>query len=183
MMGRVSWRFWPLVAKGMIGLVATTAIAVGSADINPWLGWQSQRAIAQSIRPDDVWQQVYEKLPDFPLENQYIDKESGKTATTNTLVGRLIRYHLYTRGRQPFYRLDWKITLAEYLGVYGVLNEDDYPGRSKLKKNPVDGDVAVIRSLNRVQRDALIQALVTAFSPQKQPAKPTPKPFIKLPTP
>ncbi len=149
------------IASGLIAVGFTLKSGDGLA------GWQPSSAIAQSIvRSEGVWRTVYEQLPDFPLENQYISKETGKAATEDTLAGRLIRYHLYVKGRPPLYRLDWKMTLAEYLGLTGALETSDYPGASKLKKNPAEGDVAAIRQLNRAQRDALVQALVNGFSPQ-----------------
>lgn len=62
--------------------------------------------IAQNTRPRDVWQQVYQQLPDLPLENKYVNKETGKVDSENTLVSRLVRYHVYVKGRPPNYRLD-----------------------------------------------------------------------------
>lgn len=132
---------------------------------------------AQQIRPQDVWQQVYQMLPDLPLENQYISRETGKLATDNTLVSRLIRYHIYVKGRPPIFRLDWKLTLADYLGAHDLMSESAYPGNDTLRKNPIEGDRAVISRLNRAQRDALINTLVSIFNPnaaaESQP-KPTP---------
>jgi hypothetical protein len=146
-------------------VIIAIGLAIASGDT--LAGWQPLSAIAQSsIRSEGVWRTVYEQLPDLPQENQYISKETGKVAPENTLVGRLIRYHLYVKGRPPIYRLDWKITLAEYLGLTGALETSDYPGANQLKKNPAEGDIAAIRQLNRAQRDALVQALVNGFSPQ-----------------
>jgi hypothetical protein len=163
----------------MLFLVTITLLIASHARLPFGLG--SEPAIAQLIRTDGIWQQVYQKLPDLPKENQYISKDTGKTATEDTLVGRLIRYHVYTKGRLPFSRLDWKLTFADYLGVYGILTEGDYPSQAKLNKNPMEADVVAIRRLNRLQRDALIQSLVDAFSSQKRPAQPTPKPVLELP--
>jgi hypothetical protein len=166
--------------KGLILLIATPLLlALGEARSLP--GLNSQPAIAQLIRTEGTWQKVYETLPDFPKENQYTSKETGKPATEDTLAGRLIRYHVYTKSRPPFSRLDWKLTLADYLGVYGLLTEETYPSRAKLTRNPMEADVAAIRRLNRSQRDALIQALVDAFSAQRKPTQPTPKPVLQLP--
>lgn len=142
--------------------------------------------MAQRIRPEGVWKQIYQKLPDLPLENQYVSRETGKVDPENTLVGRLIRYHIYTKGRPPFYRLDWKITLADYLGVLTVLDDSDYPSRRSLNKNPAEADVAAVKRLTRSQRDALVQALVDAFTPQaaRPPAPPkTPAPVPVAPSP
>ncbi|MBP5974647.1 hypothetical protein HW132_18380 [Brasilonema sp. CT11] len=128
----------------------------------------SQPADAQRAIPGDAWQAVYQQLPDLPRENQYISKETGKVSENNTLVSRMIRYHSYLKGRPANYRLDWKLTLADYLGANEVMYETTYPGKDTLKKNPFDGDRAVIARLNRRQRDALVQALVNVFNPNSQ---------------
>ncbi|HEY9615379.1 MAG TPA: hypothetical protein V6C64_00965 [Microcoleaceae cyanobacterium] len=134
-------------------------------------------AIAQVIprvRPDGVWQQIYQRVPTLPLENQYVSKETKKVAADNTLVGRFIRYHLYSKGRLPFYRLDWKISLADYLGINERMDETDYPSRDTLNQNPMEADIVAIRSLTRAQREALVQALVDAFTASSStPTTPT----------
>lgn len=119
---------------------------------------------AQRVNPNEVWQQVYKKLPYLPKENHYISQETGKVAENNTLVSRLIRYHIYVKGRPPNYRLDWKLTLADYLDANEVMYEESYPGNDTLRKNPFAGDRAAIRRLSREQRNALVQALVNAFT-------------------
>ncbi|MEP6519989.1 hypothetical protein [Microcoleus vaginatus] len=127
-----------------------------------------QRVAQQSapqVRVQDAWKLVYEKLPDFPIENNYISKETGKVAPTNTLVGRLIRYHVFVKGRPPNYRFDWKLSLADYLGATpDYLVESVYPGKDVLRSNPMEQDRAAIQKLNRAQRDALVQALVDVFT-------------------
>lgn len=135
-----------------------------------------QPAIAQMYGTQDVWRQVYQRLPDLPLENQYISKETGKQASENTLVGRIIRYHVYVKSRPPNYRLDWKLTLADYLGANELIQESLYPGYDTLQKNPMQSDRAVIERLNRAQRDALVQALVSLFTPNSQQQAPVPSP-------
>lgn len=130
-------------------------------------------AIAQPTRPQDVWRQVYQILPDLPLENQYVSKETGKPATENTLVSRLIRYHVYVKGRPPNYRLDWKMTMADYLDTNDFMTESAYPGYDSLRQNPMEGDRTIIRKMNRAQRDALVNALVTVFNPNPSPATPS----------
>ncbi|WP_085987009.1 hypothetical protein [Fortiea contorta] len=122
-------------------------------------------AVAQRISPSDVWRQVYQQLPDFPQENQYISKETGKVAENNTLASRLIRYHIYVKERTPNYRLDWKLTLADYLGANEIIYDVSYPGNDTLKQNPLEGDRAAISRLNRRQRQALVQILTNIFSP------------------
>jgi hypothetical protein len=121
---------------------------------------------AQDVRVGDAWQQVYQKLPDFPRENQYISRESGKVAESNTLIGRLIRYHVYVKSRPVNFRLDWKLTLADYLGANERIPAATYPSADTLRTSPLQGDVAAIRSLDRTQRDALVQALVDVFTPK-----------------
>lgn len=120
---------------------------------------------AQQAKSVEAGAQVYQRLPDFPLENNYVNRESGQVDPENTLVSRLIRYHLYVKGRPSNYRLDWKLTLADYLGANELMEETVYPGRDVLRENPMEKDRAVISGLNRSQRDALIQTLVTIFDP------------------
>lgn len=135
-----------------------------------------QPASAQRFSLDGIWQQVYEQLPDLPKENHYINRDTGEPAETNTLVGRFIRYHLYVQGRPPTYRLDWKLTMADYLGANEFIVPATYPSADTLSQNPAEGDQATIRSLNRAQRDALIQAIVDIVSTGFAPSSPAPTP-------
>jgi hypothetical protein len=114
------------------------------------------RTIAQTLNPDLVAQKVYQNFPDLPSENQYISQEGG-LASDNTLVSRLVRYHQYIKSR-PGYRLDWQLTLADYLGV----NEQMDPSRS----NPLEGDRTAIKNLSRHQRNQLVDFLVSIYNPQ-----------------
>ena len=152
-----------------------------------------QPATAQIVKPQDSWRQVYERLPDFPKENQYVSKETGKVNPDDTLVARLIRYHVNVKSRPPNYRFDWKLTLADYLGANESLPETTYPSGNTLQTNPIEGDRAAIQKLNRSQRDALVTVLVSVFtrnsletqaspqqpstaSPQQPTASPSPQP-------
>lgn len=120
--------------------------------------------IPEQVTVEDAWRVIYQQLPDLPLENNYVSKEKGKPASDDTLISRLIRYHLFVKGRPPMYRFDWKITLAEYLGVSPDLMEENvYPGQDTLKTNPMEGDRAAINRLTRQQRNNLIQNLVNIF--------------------
>ncbi|BAB76348.1 hypothetical protein ACN23B_23325 [Anabaena sp. FACHB-709] len=134
-----------------------------------------QPAVAQRISPGDVWQLVYQQLPDFPKENQYITKASGRVAENNTLASRLIRYHIYVKERAPNYRLDWKLTLADYLDANEIMYETTYPGNDTLRQNPLKGDRAIISRLTRTQRNALVQVLTNIFNPNT-PTQPTSRP-------
>ncbi|NEQ19365.1 MAG: hypothetical protein F6K28_06210 [Microcoleus sp. SIO2G3] len=161
-----SWQLVnPPLKKGVFVIIVVGAFLL-SLGIQP--------ANAQRSTPGDAWQQVYQQLPDLPRENQYVSKETGKRAENNTLVSRMIWYHSYLKGRAPNYRLDWKLTLADYLGANEVMYETTYPGKDNLQKNPFDGDRAAVARLNRRQRDALVQALVNAFSSKSQNTPPTP---------
>ncbi len=173
-------------------LFAVTALTVVGLTV---FGWSlisvpsllsSAPATAQQFKPQDVWRQVYQMLPDLPLENQYISRETGKPATDNTLVSRLVRYHIYVKGRPPMYRLDWKLTMADYLGANDFMGEGAYPGNDTLRQNPIDNDRAVISRLNRAQRDALINAIVSIFNPNvaaESQRKPNPTPVQEPPAP
>ncbi|WP_238987029.1 hypothetical protein [Lyngbya aestuarii] len=133
-------------------------------------GLTTPAAIAQQpptrvVRIRDVWQQVYQQLPDLPKENNYVSLENGEVAAEDTLIGRLIRYHVYVKGRSPLSRFDWKLTLADYLGVNEAMLESQYPGADSLQKNPRDGDRETVRTFNRSQRQELVDTLVNSFDP------------------
>ncbi len=123
-----------------------------------------QPVMAQRTSVSDVWQKIYQQLPNLPKENSYTSKEGGKVAENNTLVSRMIQYHVYVKGRAPNYRFDWKMTLADYLGINEPMYDKTYPGADSLRQNPLDSDRAAIKKLSRSQRDALVQALVNSFS-------------------
>ncbi len=161
----------PTLTALLIALMVVSVIVLDSAGVSKLLSTNIlgiQPAIAQRITPSDVWQQVYQQLPEFPRENKYISKETGKVAQNNTLVSRLIRYHIYTKERSAIYRLDWKLTLADYLGANEIMYDSSYPGNDILRQNPIEGDRAAIARLNRSQRDALVQVLVNIFNPNSQ---------------
>jgi hypothetical protein len=122
-------------------------------------------SIAQVDSPGDLAKFVYKKLPNLPLENQYLRTETNKPATESTLVSRLAQYHSI-KGRAPIYRLDWKITLADYLGINDYLQPENYPGNAFLKTSPMERDRKAIQSLTRAQRNALVQALVDGATGQ-----------------
>jgi hypothetical protein len=126
----------------------------------------AQTPASRPTRIQEAWQQVYKDNPDFPLENQYVNRETGKVDPNNTLVSRLVRYHYFIKGRPVKYRLDWKYTIADFLGVNDLMSESNYPGAENLRKNPFESDRAIIQKLNRKQRDALIQSLVNVFTPR-----------------
>lgn len=144
----------------LVASVAAAFVILGSGKLQPSL----QPATAQSVLFQDTAKQLYQRLPDFPLENRYVSKTTGKIAADNTLARRLIQYHSYIKGRSPLSRLDWKLTLADYLGANETLIDSTYPGHNLLRSNPMKGDVTAINRLNRSQRDVLVQALVDVFT-------------------
>lgn len=123
----------------------------------------SATAQPRSINRRDVARQVHELLPDLPLENHYLHSETGEVDRGNSLVHRLIQYHYDVKSRPIVSRFDWKLTLADYLGANEWMNIDTYPDR-RLAENPYENDVEAIRSLNRQQREDLVQALVTVIA-------------------
>lgn len=170
-----------VIALSVLGLVI-----LGSGVKEPDLPslFTPQPAQAQRVAPDGAQrvrrlgeggQQVYRQLPYLPLENQYVNKETRQVDSNNNLVNRLIQYHVYVKGRPPNYRLDWKLTLADYLDANELMEERLYPGADTLRQNPIKGDRAAIKRLNREQRDALVQTLVNVFNPNS-PATSAPLP-------
>ncbi|NJL01729.1 MAG: hypothetical protein HC838_10845 [Spirulinaceae cyanobacterium RM2_2_10] len=138
------------------------------------------------IQPEATAPAVYERLPaTFPQANSYVRRESGAVDADNTLLSRLIAYHIYVKNRSPFFRLDWKLTLADYLGVHEAPSPTQYPSNRTLTENPVVGDRELIRALNRRERDELVQALVTVFNAERrQPtATTTEEPGSRAPSP
>ncbi|QSJ21010.1 hypothetical protein JYQ62_29250 [Nostoc sp. UHCC 0702] len=149
-------------------VVSVLFLGSGVGKFTPTNLFSIQPAIAQRISPGEIWQQVYQQLPDLPKENQYISKETGKVAENNTLASRLIRYHIYVKERAPNYRLDWKLTLADYLGANEIMYDSTYPGNESLRENPIEGDHTAIARLTRPQRNALVQVLVNIFNGNSQ---------------
>ena len=136
----------------------------------------AQPAVAQRLNAKLAADAVYSQLPELPKENQYVRRKGNKPAPNSTLVSRLIRYHTQVKGRSPQYRFDWKITLADYLGLYENLREEEYPGKSYLKTNPMESDRNLIRQFTRQQRLALTQVLSDLYASQApQQAAPPPE--------
>jgi hypothetical protein len=119
-----------------------------------------QPALAQSARLEASIQQFYQRLPDFPKENQYLSTQGKKPDPNNTLVNRLVRYHIYVKGRPATLRLDWKHTIADFLNANETIDPRGYPTQERLTQNPLEGDRTVINQLTRQQRDQLIQTLL-----------------------
>ncbi len=184
-LSRSGW-FIALMTTGF--LVATAMLPLGGENYPEaapppriLFALQAQPAQAQQqiIRIEEAAAQVYEQVPDLPLENQYVNRETGQVSDRNTLVNRLMRYHSYVKGRPMNYRLDWKLTLADYLGANERVIASTYPGQGTLQPDPLPGDIAAVNRLTRNQRDRLVQALVDLYTTATPPAaapSPTPNP-------
>ncbi|MDJ0576040.1 MAG: hypothetical protein QNJ65_12845 [Xenococcaceae cyanobacterium MO_234.B1] len=138
--------------------------------------------LAQLPRPDDVAAKVYQRIPDFPLENQYVSQETGEIASDNTLLSRLIRYHQYIKNRPLIYRLDWQLTFADYLQVNETMFENRYPGNQTLTTNPLNNDRKAIANLSRSQRNQLIDTLLAIYNPTPEPVPQAPSVTPQPPT-
>ena len=120
---------------------------------------------AQSLRPEMAAEQVYQLIPELPQENQYLSQETQEVATKNTLVSRFIRYHQYVKSRPVKFRLDWQLTIADYLKANEQISYARYPGSKTLTTHPLESDRAVIANLSRSQRNQLIDTLVSIYNP------------------
>ncbi len=134
----------------------------------------SQLTLAQSAQIEQIAEQVYQQVPGLPLENEYVNDQTGRVSANNTLVSRLIRYHIYAKSRPPNFRLDWKLTLADYLDVNERIEPETYPSGSALRKNPMEGDIAAIQLLTLAQRTAIVDLLAASFTPQTPPDSASP---------
>ncbi len=151
----------PLRRRGYLGIAVLALISVLLV-----LPGRPQRATAQGIAPSrQVAEQIYAQLPGLPLENYYERAGTNDVDESNTLISRFVRYHLFVQRRQPIYRLDWKLTLADYLGVNEWVLESAYPGFAELDGSPRNADMTAVRSLTLSQRQALVEALVAIYRP------------------
>jgi hypothetical protein len=177
-------RFFKPIQRQLLAAVFGLLLVLGGEYVKN--GWEMQPVMAQAMRPESVAVMVYQRIPDIPKENQYVRQETGKVDPDNTLISRLVRYHQDVKKRATRFRLDWKLTLADYLGINEPIKADRYPGRSSLQTNPLEGDRKAIQSLNRRQREALVDLLANAYQPQQadaQPANPNSNPSSTNPTP
>ena len=164
-------------------LILTPVVNISEHLLNNYLRqWQlftynsSSVVFAQSLRPEKVSAQVYQAIPNFPLENNYTNKETQEIATENTLITRIVRYHQYVKTRPTVFRLDWKLTLADYLGKNEIIKRGRYPGYSTLTENPLKADRQVISNLTMEQREELVNVLVSIYNPNHQNSSTTQSP-------
>jgi len=164
-----------LLGLSLVFLLATNHDSFAIAQNPPTLSNPS------SIRVETASAIVYQQLPYLPKENEYRRKETGEIDPEHTLISRFIRYSQDLKKRTNRYRFDWKLTLADYLGVNEIIEPETYPGSITLTTNPFETDVKAIRALNRRQRQELVDLLAFIYKPQvtEKPAKskgtPTPQ--------
>ncbi|MGJ3252705.1 MAG: hypothetical protein ACFE0J_16475 [Elainellaceae cyanobacterium] len=165
----VKKRFRPLYgAIALLSIGLTVLMAMLPVNPSPQGGvsfFTSQPANAQWRGTAEASRRVYEAMPELPLANEYVNSETGDVNPENTFANRFVRYHLYIQRRSPTFRFDWKITLADYLGINDWMREDDYPGADVVRTNPLDGDRDIVQNLSRSERDQLVQTLVGIFDP------------------
>ena len=144
------------ISPRTIGLWVATAIATILLSIAP----STLPANANIVRTAEIAQKIYTELPEIPLENQYFNQKLKKIDPNNTLIDRILRYHAFNKGRSADMRLDWKLTLADYLGANDIMDPATYPSHDVLSKNPLDNDRAAVNTLTRSMRDQLIDRLI-----------------------
>ena len=125
----------------------------------------SQRIVTQSMQIRGIVRLIYEQMPEIPLENAYLNTRTGQVDPEDSLISRLLRYHVVTKNRPPSLRFDWKMTIADYLNANEPMIEDRYPGTDILQLNPMRSDRAAITRLTPAQRNQLVNLLVTAYTP------------------
>ncbi|BFM39407.1 hypothetical protein [Synechocystis sp. LKSZ1] len=162
------WRRWGL------GLLAGCLLVLLGHGMVLGLRAQVPSSPQGSLTVEAIAAQIYTQVPAIPLENQYLRADNGAVDPEHTLLSRLIRYHRDVTKRPTRYRFDWKLTLADYLGINEPMKPETYPGNLTLKSNPFEKDIQAIRSLNRKQREALVDLLVQAFKPVVDPAQKAP---------
>ncbi|MGD1865769.1 MAG: hypothetical protein ACFB0D_14555 [Phormidesmis sp.] len=136
----------------------------------------AQPAPIRRFSPSTISAQIYQQLPDFPLENQYISSETGSVDPDNTLVSRFVRYHVYIQNRPTNFRLDWKLTLADYLGAFERMSSERYADYG-LRENPLNNDIAVIEALSPEQRNTFVNTLYETFTAPIEEAEPAAEDF------
>lgn len=159
-------RFWSFF-KGFLGIALGLSLSLGLATLTH---------AQSSLRPEYVASLVYQRVPDIPKENQYIRQSTKEVDENNTLISRFIRYNQDVQKRPVIYRFDWKLAFADYLGANEPVKEESYPGRVTLTINPYPKDLEVIRSLNRRQRNDVVNALASIYNQTNQQPQPNPSP-------
>ena len=166
-----SYLRWNMKLLVIFLLSASLIIEGGQFKFSQDSSFRVQPVNAQTLRPEEAAAIVYEKLPYLPREDQYKREDINNINSIQTLISRFIRYHRDLKRRSPSVSLDWKITLADYLGVNESIRKDRYPGSSTLPSNPMETDVEAIQKLNRHQRQELVDVLISIYTPKQRKLK------------
>jgi hypothetical protein len=135
----------------------------------PWMTVSQAQGLpagGYTVVVEVIAQQVYDRFPKLPKANEYRRQDNGEVDKDSTLISRMIRYHRDIKKRPTRYRFDWKLTLADYLGANEQMTPDRYPGLSTLTESPLEADRQLIASLNRQQRQGLVDFLAELYRPQ-----------------
>ncbi|MEO1591367.1 MAG: hypothetical protein AAFU71_08765 [Cyanobacteria bacterium J06632_22] len=158
--------------RWVVSGVLATVLVIAAQVLTVQFGWQgavqAQPAVVlRRIEPVEIATQVYTQHPDLPLENGYFNAD-GTPATDSTLVSRLIRYHLFVKDRPANFRLDWKLTLADYLGAFQPMDAQFYPQQDDLQAagGLMASDQTAVANMSRDQRNRLAQSLFEIFTGQ-----------------
>jgi hypothetical protein len=178
-----------MVLIGILSFLLTLLIHRPGQFVTPAMA-QTLPAGGYTLLVEAVAQQVYEQFPELPKANTYLSQDKGEVDVDNTLMSRFIRYHRDIQKRPTRYRFDWKLTLADYLGVNESMSPERYPGFSTLQESPLESDRQLIQALNRQQRQALVNFLAEVYRPQTAASTPdtptkddqnSPKPAVVTP--
>ncbi len=121
------------------------------------LFWGVQPAFALPT-PLEASTALYQAVPDFPKGTRPEESQADQS-----LIRRLITYHLYIKNRSPYSRFDWKLTLADYLGYNEIVAMESYPGRDALGITIFINDQRLINKLSPGQRETLILNLLKIY--------------------
>ncbi len=146
-------------------ILISTLMVLTSISLVPTLpAWSQLRLIPEAA------EQVYAAIPDLPLENTYTPgPTSNVPPQQDTLIRRMMLYHLQEKGRSLTSRLDWKLTFADYLGANEPILAATYPGSQWLTENPLNGDRQAFQTLTRSERNQLLETLLITFGGDPTP--------------
>jgi hypothetical protein len=173
----MSWRRRQL-KFGFLGVLVATVVMLHAGQF--WLPTAPAAAQQPYVSPESIATQFYQRVPNFPKLDQY-KVSDPKVPNSSTLVERFVQYHTSVKGRSPLFRFDWKISLADYLGLNDFIDGRTYPGKSYLAINPMQDDRAALRQLTRPQRELLVQTLMNIFTRDSRAVSPA-EPATPAPT-
>ncbi len=133
------------------------------------LGWHGIPASAQLRLVPEATEQVYAKMPQLPRGSDYTPTSDAVGQGESTLVQRMMQYHMQLAGRPATSRMDWRLTLADYLDINEPMLAQRYPGATSLDPSPYNDDKAAIQSLSRRERYDLVDALVASLGGDPTP--------------